>query len=50
MRAAVLFGAAFLGLTVRVMAVWFSETRGGIKKYIPLIAPALKRGRPIAPL
>lgn len=50
MRAAVFVGGAILGRKGREAVVRFSESWGGLKKHIPLIEEALKRGNPIAPL
>ncbi len=50
MRAAVFVGGAILGRKGREVAVWFSKSCGGLKKHIPRIEAALKRGNPIAPL
>jgi hypothetical protein len=50
MRAAVFVGGAILGRKGREVVVRFSESWGGLKKHIPLIEAALKRGNPIAPL
>jgi hypothetical protein len=47
--AAEFMGGAILGRK-REVAVMFSESWGGLKKLIPLIEEALKRGKPIAAL
>jgi hypothetical protein len=50
MRVAVFVGGAILGRKGREVALRFSEGWGGLKKHMPLIEGALKRGNPIAPL
>jgi hypothetical protein len=50
MREAVVVRGAILGRKGWEAVVRFSESWGGLKKHIPLIEAALKRGDPIAPL
>ncbi len=49
MWAVVFMGGAILGRK-RDVAVKFSESWGGLEKFIPLIEGALNRGKPIAAL